>query len=94
MIDQNAIGIRNVFEMQRKRRLPLPTYDLSNRSPLSVSIYGTIIDEKYSQLLASFPDLDLQSVVLARHDSKGLGDREGQAVSLRSRGLVEGVIPV
>ena len=49
MIDQNAIGIRNVFEMQRKRRLPLPTYDLSNRSRVSVSIYGTILDEKYSQ---------------------------------------------
>lgn len=94
MIDQNAIGIRNVFEMQRKRRLPLPTYDLSNRSRVSVSIYGTILDEKYSQLLASFPDLDLQSVVWLDMIQKGLVIERGQAVSLRSRGLVEGVIPV
>lgn len=38
MIDQNAIGIRNVFELQKRRRLPLPTYDLSDRSRVSVSI--------------------------------------------------------
>ena len=93
MIDQNAIGIRNVFEMQRKRRLPLPTYDLSNRSRVSVSIYGTILDEKYSQLLASFPDLDLQSVVWLDMIQKGLVIEREQAVSLRSRGLVEGRYP-
>ena len=29
MIDQNAIGIRNVFDIQRNRLLPMPTYDLS-----------------------------------------------------------------
>lgn len=29
MIDQNANGIRNVFDIQRNRLLPMPTYDLA-----------------------------------------------------------------
>lgn len=33
MIDQNAIGIRNVFDIQRARLLPMPTYDLSSPRP-------------------------------------------------------------
>ena len=28
MIDQNAIGIRNVFDIQRSRLLPMPIYEL------------------------------------------------------------------
>ncbi|MFR4568494.1 MAG: ATP-binding protein, partial [Collinsella stercoris] len=39
MIDQNAIGIRNVYEIQRGRMLPLPTYDLSEPNRVAVTIY-------------------------------------------------------
>jgi ATP-dependent DNA helicase RecG len=93
MIDQNAIGIRNVFSIQRERRLPLPTYDLSQPSRISVTIFGTVIDEKYSQLLAVYPELDLQSVVLLDMVQKEQPITKSQAKSLRSLGLVEGRYP-
>ena len=93
MIDQNAIGIRSVFDIQRERRLPLPTYDLSQPSRVSVTIFGTVIDEKYSQLLAIYPDLDLQSVVLLDMVQKQQPITKDQAKTLRSRNLIEGRYP-
>ena len=64
MIDQNAIGIRNVYEIQRGRMLPLPTYDLSERNRVSVTIYGRVLDEAYTRLLAAEPEMDLETVFM------------------------------
>lgn len=43
MMDRNAIGIRNVFDIQRNRLLPMPTYDLSEvgRVARDTVWYGT-----------------------------------------------------
>lgn len=93
MIDQNAIGIRNVFDIQRARLLPMPTYDLSSPDRVSVTIYGEVLNEKYTQLLAAEPDLDLGAVFLLDMVQKGQPISKEQAKALRDRGLVEGRYP-
>ncbi|MBM6908117.1 putative DNA binding domain-containing protein [Collinsella intestinalis] len=93
MIDQNAIGIRNVYEIQRGRMLPLPTYDLSEPDRVSVTIYGRVLDEAYTRLLASEPDMDLETVFMLDLVQKGSPVTREQARALRSRGLVEGRYP-
>lgn len=93
MIDQNAIGIRNVYEIQRGRMLPLPTYDLSEPSRVSVTVYGKILDEAYTRLLASEPDMDLETVFMLDLVQKGNPITREQAKTLRGRGLVEGRYP-
>ena len=93
MIDQNAIGIRNVYEIQRGRMLPLPTYDLTEAGRVSVTIYGRVLDEKYTRLLASEPKMDLETVFMLDLVQKGSPITQEQARTLRSRGLVEGRYP-
>lgn len=93
MIDQNAIGIRNVYEIQRGRMLPLPTYDLSEPSRVSVTVYGRVLDEAYTRLLASEPDMDLETVFMLDLVQKGNPITRDQAKTLRGRGLVEGRYP-
>lgn len=93
MIDQNAIGIRNVYEIQRGRMLPLPTYDLSEPSRVSVTVYGRVLDEAYTRLLASEPDMDLETVFMLDLVQKGNPITREQAKTLRGRGLVEGRCP-
>ena len=93
MIDQNAIGIRNIYEIQRGRMLPLPTYDLSEPNRVSVTIYGKVLNEEYTQLLALVPNMDLETVFMLDLVQKGSPITREQARILRSRGLVEGRYP-
>ena len=93
MVDQNAIGIRNVFNIQRRRMLPLPTYDLSNLDRVSVTVHGRVIDAAYTRLLAACPDLDLDTVFLLDMVQKHKPVTKEQARVLRQRGLVEGRYP-
>ncbi len=64
MVDQNAIGIRNVFDIQRSRLLPMPTYKLSEPNRVAVAFYGGVLNEAYSRLLAAEPLLELNAVLL------------------------------
>ncbi len=93
MIDQNAIGIRNVYEIQKGRMLPLPTYDLSDPNRVSVTIYGKVLNEAYTQLLAAEPSMDLGTVFLLDLVQKGKPISKDQAKMLRKRGLIEGRYP-
>ena len=93
MIDQNAIGIRNIFNIQRNRFLPLPTYDLTKPDRVSVTVYGRVLNENYSRLLATEPSLELGSVLLLDLVQKGAPITKEQAKVLRERNLVEGRYP-
>ncbi len=93
MMDRNAIGIRNVFDIQRNRFLPMPTYDLSRAGRVSVTLYGTVLNEDYSRLLASDHSLELGTVLLLDLVQKGLPITKEQGKMLRVRGLVEGRYP-
>ena len=57
MIDTAGMGIRRSFEKLRERLFPMPDYDLSEKGRVKVTIYGKILDEKYSELLFRKTDL-------------------------------------
>ena len=93
MIDQNAIGIRNVFDIQRNRLLPMPTYDLATPRWVSVTLYGTVLDESYLRLLAQDRHLDLETVVLLGMVQKGIPITKDQSRMLHQRKLARGRYP-
>ena len=93
MMDRNAIGIRNVFDIQRGRLLPMPTYDLTKPTRVSVTLYGTVLNEDYSRLLAKDPNLDLVTVLLLDLVQKGLPITKDQSRLLHERKLVRGRYP-
>lgn len=86
-MDRNAIGIRNVFDIQRNRLLPMPTYDLSEVGRVAVTLYGTVLNEDYSRLLASNRNLDLATVLLLDLVQKGLPVTKEQSRLLHEQGL-------
>ena len=93
MIDQNAIGIRNVFDIQRSRLLPLPTYDLGTPQRVAVTLYGTALNENYSRLLAQDKHLDLGTVLVLDMVQKGIPITKEQSRALHKMGLVRGRYP-
>jgi ATP-dependent DNA helicase RecG len=93
MIDTMGMGIRRMFLEQRKRYFPLPEYDVSDPNKVTVTIYGKILDENYSNLLFQQADLSLQDVlVLDRVQKKQVIDK-AVAGQFRKRGLLEGRYP-
>ncbi len=93
MMDRNAIGIRNVFDIQRGRLLSMPTYDLTKPACVSATLYGTVLNEGYSRLLAKDPNLDLVTVLLLDLVQKGLPITKDQSRLLHERKLVRGRYP-
>jgi len=93
MIDTQGGGIKRMFTKQAERFFPLPDYDLKDPSRVSVTIQGTILDERYTRLLMQKADLDLMSVVLLDKVQKGVSIEKNNAVRLKRAGLVEGRYP-
>ena len=93
MIDSNAIGIPTMFEIQRGRYFPLPSYDLSEPNRVKVTVYGKILDRNYTQLLNADRDLDLQTVFLLDKIQKKEAIPLEDYQRLRKAGLAEGRYP-
>ncbi len=93
MIDSNAIGIPTMFEIQRGRYFPLPSYDLSEPNRVKVTVYGKILDRNYTQLLNADRDLDLQTVFLLDKIQKKETIPQEDYQRLRKAGLAEGRYP-
>lgn len=93
MIDTIAMGIPKVFQMQRSRYFPLPTYNLSDPGRVEVSIYGKTINESYSRLLYARPELSMGIVYLLDKVQKREQITKEQATELHGLGLVEGRYP-
>ena len=54
MIDTVGRGIKKIYTEQRNRFFPMPDYDIDNEHrTVGVTIYGKMIDEKYTNLLKS-----------------------------------------
>lgn len=53
MIDTNSMGIPMIYNIQKARCFPLPTYDLDVINRVSVTIYGKGLDKSYTCLLHS-----------------------------------------
>lgn len=93
MIDTIAMGIPKVFQMQRRRYFPLPTYDLSDPTRVRVSVYGKTINESYSRLLYAKPDLPMDIVYLLDKVQKGAEITNEEAAELHRLKLIEGRYP-
>lgn len=93
MIDTNSMGIPMIYQIQRDKCFPLPTYDLDTPNRVIVTVYGKILDKNYTQLLYSNEDLDIHTVfLLDKIQKKEIISKEDFKV-LKRRGLVEGRYP-
>ena len=93
MIDSAGFGIREMFEQQRRRFLPLPEYEKSNDRQVVLTIYGQAIDENYSRLLMERSELPLEQVIWLDRVQKKHRIGDDQAAVLRRAKLIEGRKP-
>ena len=93
MIDTVGSGIRRVYDIQKKKFFPMPDYDLSNDNRVIVTLYGKIIDEKYSKILFEKTNLDIYKVMLLDKVQKGFEITKKQSDYLRKENLIEGRYP-
>lgn len=93
MIETASSGIRRVYSIQQKKLFPLPDYDLSQRNRVKVTIYGRVLDEKYTQLLFKNPDMDLETAFLLDRVQKHEHISREEANRLRKKKFIEGRMP-
>lgn len=94
MIDTATSGKKKVYRIQKEKFFPLPDYNLSNANQVSVTIYGKILDEKYTQLLyRNNENLDLETVFLLDKVQKHTQISKEHATKLKKLGLIEGRYP-
>ncbi len=93
MIDTNSMGIPMMYQIQRDKCFPLPTYDLNTINRVKVTVYGKILDKNYTQLLYSNDELAMKTVfLLDKVQKKEIISKENFKV-LKKQGLVEGRYP-
>lgn len=93
MIDTVGSGIKRVYDIQKKKFFPLPDYDLNESNRVKVTLYGKIIDEKYSKILFEKTNLDIDKVMLLDRVQKGYEITKEQSDFLRKDNLIEGRYP-
>ncbi|MFH1861096.1 MAG: RNA-binding domain-containing protein [bacterium] len=93
MIDIIGSGIKKMFQKQRERFLPLPSYDLTHTEKVIVRIQGKILDENYTRLLIEQTDLDLTTVMLLDKVQKQVNISKDEHKFLKSKKFVEGRYP-
>ena len=93
MIDTNSMGIPMMYQIQRDKCFPLPTYDLNTINRVKVTVYGKILDKNYTQLLYSNGDLDMRTVFLLDKVQKHEVVSKESFKQLKKQGLVEGRYP-
>lgn len=94
MIDTVSRGIKKMFTEQWQRRFPMPDYEIDNdRQQVAVRIYGTSIDERYTNMLKNNDSLTLWDCISLDAIQKGHRIDETVAQDMIQRGLIEGEAP-
>ena len=93
MIDTNSMGIPMMYQIQRDKCFPLPTYDLNTVNRVKVTVYGKILDKNYTQLLRSDTDLNMATVFWLDQVQKQETISKENFKELKKQGLVEGRYP-
>jgi ATP-dependent DNA helicase RecG len=93
MIDKSGYGIHEMAESQIKRYLPLSDYLGSDDEAVRLTIYGGVIDPKYSQLLMQRADIPFPDIVALDRLQKRQPISEEIKKHLRRAGLIEGREP-
>jgi len=91
MIDTVGRGIKKIYTEQRNRFFPMPDYDIDNEHrTVGVTIYGKMIDEKYTNLLKNNQTLSLKECLWLDAVQKHRPITKEAAKLLLDRGLIEG----
>ena len=94
MIDTVGRGIKKIYTEQRNRFFPMPDYDIDNEHrTVGVTIYGKMIDEKYTNLLKSNQSLSLKECLWLDAVQKHHPVTKEAAKHLCDKGLIEGRAP-
>lgn len=94
MMDTMGFGIREVmFRGQARRYLPMPDYDLSEATHVTLRLPGHFIDENYCRMLLAHEDFTLADIFALDRVQKHLPITDEAARALRRRGLIEGRKP-
>lgn len=94
MIDTVSRGIKKMFTEQWQRRFPMPDYEIDNdKQQVAVRIYGTSIDERYTNMLKNNDSLTLWDCISLDAIQKGHRIDETVAQDMIQRGLIEGETP-
>lgn len=93
MIDSNSMGIPMIYQIQRDKFFPLPTYDLSVSNRVSVTVYGKILDKNYTQLLHADGNLNIRTIFLLDQIQKKITISKEDAAKLKKEKLIEGRYP-
>lgn len=92
MIDTIGSGIKRMFSIQKNRFFPMPDYEFEDKRVI-VTIYGKILNERYTKLLASNSDISLIDVIYLDRVVKSQAIADENIKELRSKGLIEGKKP-
>jgi ATP-dependent DNA helicase RecG len=92
MIDTIGSGIKRMFNIQKSRFFPMPDYLIDN-GRVQVTIYGKILNERYTKLLAANPEIELLDVILLDRVSKNYPIDDESIKELKLKGLIEGRKP-
>ena len=91
MIDTVGRGIKKIFTLQRERFFPMPDYDIDKEEKtVGVTIYGKVIDERYTALLKSSNKLTLKECLWLDAIQKHRPITKAALEHLRERKLIEG----
>lgn len=91
MIDTVGRGIKKIFTLQRERFFPMPDYDIDHKErSVGVTIYGKVIDERYTALLKSGNKLTLKECLWLDAVQKQRPITKAALEHLREMKLVEG----
>lgn len=92
MIDTIGSGIKRMFRSQRERFFPMPDYDLSGAKVKAI-ITGKVLDMEYARVLARYPDLSLEEIIILDKVQKKKELNENEITILKARKLIEGRKP-
>lgn len=93
MIDKMGYGIYDMHRGQRQRYFPMPDYDFSETDAVRMTLYGSVVDPAYSQMLMQKADLELVDVLALDKVQKGLSISGETITRLRRLKLIEGRKP-
>ena len=94
MLDTVGRGITKIYTEQRNRFFPMPDYDIDNeKRTVGVTIYGKVIDDKYTNLLKREISLTLKECLWLDAVQKHRMITKEAVKHLREKGLIEGRSP-
>ena len=92
MIETYGGGIVRTMRVQKDRYLPMPDYNISERT-VDVHVYGRVIDQNYSMMLFVNKDMDIRTAYLLDRVQKGLQITKEESEELLGEGLAGGKWP-